>query len=97
MCDKAREWATAMCLLRDEKRSQELSGGALELVGSSDDGHEEEVPEAELRTNREAAEEWKEPPMPGGKVVACESEAGVKLSLERRIEKSVSELERGSC
>ena len=48
-----------MCILRDEKRSQELSGGALELVGLSEDGHEEEVPEAELRTSREAAESWK--------------------------------------
>ena len=84
-----------MCLSRDEKRSQELSGEALELLGSSDDGHEEEVPEAELRTNREAAEEWKEPPMPGGKVVACESEAGANPFVKRRTESSVTELERG--
>ena len=54
ICGKAREQAKAKCLLRDEKRSQELSGGALELVGSSDDGHEEEVPDAEkpLRLGR---------------------------------------------
>ena len=58
--------------------SQALSGGALELVGSSDDGHEEEVPEAELRISRETAESWKEQPMLGGKVVACESGAGAK-------------------
>ena len=75
ICGRAREWAKAMCLSTDEKRSQELSGEVIEPVGSSDYGHEEEVPEAELRTNREAAEEWKEPPMPGGKMVACESEA----------------------
>ena len=97
MCDKAREWAKAMCLLSDEKRSQELSGGALELVGSSDDGHGEEVPEAELRTNREAAEEWKEPPMPGEKVVACESEAGANPFVKRWTETSVTELEEGCC
>ena len=30
---KARDWAMTMCLLRDEKRSQKLSKGALELVG----------------------------------------------------------------
>ena len=32
MSGMAMEWAKAMCLLRDEKRSQELSGGDLELV-----------------------------------------------------------------
>ena len=46
--------------------------GALELVGSPDDGHDENVPEAELRTSNEAAEAWKELLMLGGKVVACE-------------------------
>ena len=71
ICGMAREWAKAMCLSRDEKRSQELSVEDIEPVDSSDDGHEENVPEAELRTNREAAEEWKQPSMPGGKVVAC--------------------------
>ena len=85
----------AMCILRDVKRSQELSGGALELVGSSDDGHGEEVPETELRTNREAADEWKEPHMPSGKVVACESEAGANPFMKRMMEMSVTELERG--
>ena len=41
MCDKAREWAKAMCLFRDEKRSQELSGGDLELVDWPNDGNGE--------------------------------------------------------
>ena len=97
MCDKAREQAKAKCLSRDEKRSQELSGGALELVGSSDDGHEEEVPEAELRTSREAAESWKEQPMPGGKVIACESGDGEKRFVKRKTETSVTELKRWCC
>ena len=86
-----------MCLLRDEKRSQELNGGSLELVGSSDDGHEEEVPETELRTSREAAESWKEQPMPGGKVIACESGDGAKRFVKRKTETSVTELKRWCC
>ena len=86
-----------MCLSRDEQRSHELNGGAIDLVCSSDDGHEREVLEAELRTSREAAESWKEQPMPGGKVVACESGAEAKRFVKRRTERSVTELERGCC
>ena len=90
MSGMAMEWAKAMCLLGEVNLRTELSEGALELVGSSDDGHEEEVPEAKLRTNREAAEEWKEPPMPAGKVVACEPEAGANTFVKRRTETSVT-------
>ena len=51
------------------------------------------LPEAELQTSREAAEAWKEPPMPGGKVIACESGAGAKRFVKRKTETSVTELE----
>ena len=51
--------------------------------------------EAELRTSREAAESWKEQPMPGGKMIACESGDGEKRFVKRKTETSVTELKRG--
>ena len=55
------------------------------------------MPEAELRTSREAAESWKEQPMPGGKVIACESGDGAKRFVKRKTETSVTELKRWCC
>ena len=97
ICGMASERAKAKYFLRYVQRSTEFGGVALELVGSADKGHGEEVPEAELRTSSKTAVPWKELPMADGKVVAFESEAGVKRFVKRKTKTAVTELERGCC